>query len=154
MATRHRKGTARFDFSEPGGSLESHILAVPLLDLQPLERGSLYEWWSEDLRTSEIVTVGDGVEEFFGTIRFDDQPQALKRMLRLARRSGVTLTYYPDENATGIPLRLVSVVGAGQDETPIAPDPDRAAFNEWMARCHFRRVDGGDLSTLFQDAEP
>lgn len=152
MATHHRHGTARFEFTPPGGSLEAHLLAAPLLELQPVDRGSRYAWWSEDLSAHEIVTVGDGVEEFLGTVRFENEPQRLKRMLRLALRTGMTLEYYHSENATGIPLKLVAVVGAGQNETPLVEDPDRRAFNEWMARCHFRRVDGGDLSGLFQDS--
>lgn len=151
MATRHYKGSARFEYTPVGGVLTQHRLAAPLLDFEIGEDITVFSWWAEDRRTREVVTVGTGAPEFVASIRFDNQPNALREMLVAAVRDDVTLTYYPDADAPGIPLKVVEVAGAPAGMVRLERDPDRFMFNEWMARVRFRRVDGGDLSDLFTD---
>lgn len=145
MATAHKKGAAKFTYTDPETSDEvTHLLAIPLFELQPIDRGSRYEWWSEDLMERHVVTVGDGVRDIIGTIRMDDEPTKLKRMLRLALRHDLTLTY--SQGGIDYEVKLVAVVGADADEVPLAPDRARAGFGEWEARVHLRAT--GNTVTL------
>jgi hypothetical protein len=137
MATVQLKGDASFTYTPTGGSLTTHNLAIPLWDVQPVNRGARYDWWAEDYGTREVVTVGDGVSDVLATIRLDNQPAALKTMLEAALREDLTLTYTQD--STDYYVRLVAVVGASsQDETPLQPDRDRLGYGEWECRVHLR----------------
>jgi hypothetical protein len=150
MATTRRRGDSSIFYTPPDSAELEHVLAIPLWDIRPVDRQSRYEWWSEEFSTREIVTVGDGVFEIFATIRLDDEPVALKRMLRLALRHDLTLTYR--QNGAEYPMRLVAVVGAnGLDETPLERDRDRHGYGEWECRLHLRRTDGGNLSGIYSD---
>jgi hypothetical protein len=150
MATTHSRGySARILFTPPDEAEETFLLAVPLWDLDPVDAGARYDWWSWNRKHRETVLVGDGVEEMFGSIRFDDQPVLLKRMLRLALRHNLDLNYQKTDGGVVYPLKLVAVVGAtSQDMTPIFRDPQRTAQNAWASRGHFRRIDGGTLDGL------
>lgn len=146
MATTHMKGDASFFFDDPEyGVTMEHRLAIPLHDVQPVDLMRRYEWWSEDLTTRSIVTIGDGVRDVLGTIRMDNQPTQLKRMLRLALREDLTLRY--SYAGVDYDVKLVAVVGAsGLDDVPLAPDRARAGYGEWEVRVHLRAT--GSTTTL------
>lgn len=149
MATQHKYGAARFRFTPPGESEETHLLMILLWDIDPVDRMRRFAWVPVGERDRETVTVGEGVAEIVASIRFDDEPAALKRMLRLALRHDLTLTYQESVAGTEYPVRLMAVVGArDDDETPVTRDPDRTAHQAWMARLHLRRMDGGSLDDL------
>ena len=151
MATAQLKGTARFEYT----SLESsttitHLLAVPLLQVAPVTRRQRFDWWSADLTTREVVTVGDGVAEVFATIRCENDPAGLVAMLRAALDQDVELTYFMAyEDSEGFPVHVVAIVGASGDDIPLEPDPDRFGFGEYLVRVQLRRTDGsGTLDAL------
>ncbi|MFW6031006.1 MAG: hypothetical protein ACOC9T_00315 [Myxococcota bacterium] len=149
MATRHLFGSAAITFTPPGESEETHLLGAKLIELEPMDTGERDDWWSVDRENREVVTVGDGVSELIATIRYDDEPGELKRMLRLALRHNLTLIYEPEIGGTSYPVKLVAVVGAtSSDRTPISPDRDRRRLGEYEARIHVRRIDGGNLDDL------
>lgn len=148
MATEHLRGDAFFEWLA-GSTTTQHLLAIPLHELEPVDLQERHDWWSADNREREIVALGiSHVQEIYGTIRFDNQPVALKAMLRDALLFNTQLTYY--QNSVGYPVHLVAVVGASSmDETPIKPDRDRHGYGEWECRVRLRRIDGGDLDGIF-----
>jgi hypothetical protein len=148
MASAHLKGTARINYTPPGGGDTTHLLAVPLLEIEPVDATTRYEWWSADMRSRSVVTVGGGVYELHATIRMENQPALLKTMLRHALNSDVTLTYRTVGGGTAYPVKLVAVIGAGPGESGVRPDRDRHGFGEWESRVHLRRVDGSTLDGL------
>jgi hypothetical protein len=139
---------ATITYTPPGGAQVVHQLAIPLLQIEPVDRMERHDWWAADLDNREVVTVGAGVYEIMATVRFENEPANLKALLRTALRDDVTLFY--TLGSTIYPLRLVAVLGAsGADETPLAPDRDRYGFGEWECRLHLRRTDGSTLDSLF-----
>lgn len=148
MATAALRGDARISYTPPAGALTTHLLALELSELEPIDGGSRYEWWSEDKTARSVVTVGSGVRELYATIRCDNQPGELKTLFRHALDSDVTLTYRLTAAGTAFECKLVAVVGARQGESGVIPDRDRYGFGEWEARVHLRRVDGGTFDGL------
>lgn len=149
MATRHLFGNARILWTPPGGSQETFLLGAKLIELEPMDRRARWDWWSADMTEREVVVVGSGVRDLVATIRYDDDPDGLKRMLRLALENDLTLTYHETAGGTGFPVRLVAVVGgSGADAVHIIPDRDRWRLGEYEARVHLRRTDGGTLDGL------
>lgn len=139
MATQALKGDARFAY-DPGGGTITHLLALPLMDMQPVDGQPRFEWWSANQRTREIVTIGGGVSELWGTIRMDNQPNELKDMLRAAIHEDVTVTYRETAVGTAFPCKIVTT---DSGEVALTPDPDRGGYGEWQVRVLLRRVDGG-----------
>lgn len=147
MATAALIGSATITYTPPGGAQVVHQLAAPLLQIEPIDREIRHDWWAADLDNREIVTIGTGVYEIRASIRFENEPDELKALLRTAQRSDVTLYYTEGSNI--YPVRLVEVLGAGGDDTPLTPDRDRYGFGEWECRVHLRRTDGSTLDALF-----
>lgn len=134
------RGDARFGYTPEGGSPTTHLLAVPLMELQPANVQAKYEWWSESLTTRELITIGSApVSEVVATIRLDDEPVQLKAMLEEAIFNGVTLTYRETASGTAYPVVLLG------DSAAISPDRDMFGDGRWEARIHMRRIDGGNL---------
>lgn len=149
MATAALRGDARIVYTAPGaGSPTTHLLALQLMDLEPVDAIARHEWWSADMSTRSVLTVGSGVRELYGTIRCDNQPSELKTLLRHALNSDVTLTYRLTAAGTAYTCKLVAVVGAKPGESGVIPDRDRYGFGEWEVRVHLRRVDGGTFDGL------
>lgn len=148
MATGHLLGSARLEYTPPGGSLVTHLLAAPLTEL------------------------GVGVRDLAGTVRYENEPAALMALLDAGLRN-VVITYRESAGGTAYPLLLVDVAGAVLREGyyawwspdglarhvtvvgdgPVATqllrqDRDRLGFGEYETRLHLRRVDGGDLTGL------
>lgn len=151
MATAALRGDAFFQFDLPVDPFGTavHTLANPLAEVRTIDRRRRYDWWAEDLVNREIVFTGAGVTEIMGTIRFEDEPEDLRLMLRLALQYNMTLTYW--QNGDSYPVKLVAVVGATDaDETPLDPDRDRYGYGEWECRVHLRRIDGGTLEGILE----
>jgi hypothetical protein len=148
MATAALKGSATLAYTPPGGTLTTHLLAIPLWEVRQIDRRARYDWWAEDLDTREVVTVGDGVREILATVRFENEPGAFRSLLRDALTYDLTLVY--TESTGTYPCRLVAILGASDaDETPMEPDRDRLGFGEWECRLHLRRTDGGTFDAMF-----
>lgn len=154
MASSQKIGSADFTYQPSGLALQTHLLAVPLL-IRPAHGtrvetlASYYEAWNDDRTIRESFIIGDEVEQFFGIIRFDDEPTSLRSMLRYGRLENVTLNYRPDgASGSSYPLKVVNVGGAEGGRVPIIPDRDRFLHAEWEASVLFRRVDGGSLDGL------
>jgi hypothetical protein len=149
MATSALKGNASIVYDlpiSPFGQV-THQLAAQLLQVRVIDRRARYDWWAEDLMTREVVTVGAGVKEIMASVRFENEPDELRELLRLALQYDVELSYTQD--SVVYPVHLVSVEGANSaDETPLTPDRDRYGFGEWECRVHLRRIDGGSLDGL------
>ncbi len=148
MATSALLGDARIEYTPPSEALVTHLLAVPLIELE----GGQIDLW--------------------GTIRCENQPTNLIDLLENGLMD-VTLTYRLTDSGTAYPVKLVEVVGAILDPSyhawwskdgltrhvvkvgtaPVArkllsPDRDRLGFGEYEARLHLRRTDGDDLEDL------
>src|SRR5688500_4999447 len=148
MATSHLRGDATIIYTPPDDTETVHLLALPFRDIRPIDRGRRHEWWADDLDTREIVTIGDGVSDAWVTIRAENQPVALKRLLRLALRHDLTLTY--TEADAEFPFRLVAVEGASDlDETPLEPDRERHGYGEWECRIHIRALASATLDGIY-----
>lgn len=71
------------------------LLREPLRELRPAHTQSVYVAESLDKQSRQTFTVGEGVDELVGRIRFADDPQGLLDLLK-AGSKGRTLTYLPD----------------------------------------------------------
>jgi hypothetical protein len=152
MATSALKGASSLKYTPNGGTETTHVLAIPLWDVQPIDRGERHDWWAADLSTREVVTVGDGVRDVLATIRLDNEPLSLKTMLRTALREDTTLTYTQD--SVDYTVRIVAIVGAtNSDHVPLQPDRDRLGYGEWEVRIHLRSVDGSLHGIISSESE-
>jgi hypothetical protein len=139
---------ATITYTPPGGAQVVHQLAIPLLQLVPIDRMIRHDWWAADLKNREIVTLGDGVEEVVGVLRFENEPVELKALINTGLRDDTIL--YLTVGSVIYPLRLVAVLDASNaDESVLEPDRDRYGFGEWECRLHLRRTDGSTLDALF-----
>lgn len=147
MAINVLKGDARFEFTPLGGLLTTHLLGMPLQELDVMDTVTKFEWWSASLRTRELITIGDsgvqGARELLATIRADDDPAGLKIMIREALHNGVTLTYR--KTSAGVAFPLVLLGSAAR----VVPDRDLFSQGRYEARVHMRRIDGGNLDGLW-----
>lgn len=152
MSGEALKGSARFEYQSADSSTTiTHLLAVPLLGVAPVQRRQRFEWWSADEANREVVVIGDGCPEVEATIRCESDPAGLRAMLQAALEHDVELTYYLSEaDSDGLPVKVVAILGAGApDAIVLEPDPDRFGFGEYMVRLQLRRTDGsGSLDAL------
>lgn len=149
MASRHLFGAARFRYLAAGGILTELLLAARLIDLEPVDVRTRHEFWPADHIHREIVTLAVPVYDVIGTIRYENEPDRLKAMLRRGLYAGSTLEYQDREDGPWYPTKLVRVIGAtSENEIPILPDRGRFRFGEYECRIHLRRVDGGTLDGL------
>lgn len=145
MASAHRSGSARIEYTPPGASLTTHLLALPLRELEPADEHAAFEWWSADKSSRSVVAVGSGVRDLWATIRADNQPAELKALLRAGLLGNVTMTYRRSATGTAFPFLLVATSTGG---VRLERDRARAAFGEYEVRIHIRRVDGGSFDDL------
>lgn len=129
-------GDAAFTYTDPRNGQEVvHRLNAPLTGLTPRHDQWRSVRTSLDRSVTQVVTIGDGVHELIGRIRYDDLPDALLEMLVHAA-NGVELTYWPSlSGAISYPVRLIpdgNVVG-------ITPDADRWMLGEYEATIVLRR---------------
>lgn len=96
----------------------TYLLRVPLQKVQHGFRQRVYAADSLDYSSREVISVGAGVYELVGRIRYDEDPQTLLDLLK-AGGQGLALTYVPD---TGEEEEYVCDL--------IEPMPDPAALLE------------------------
>lgn len=157
MASASLLGTnAGFKYS-PSGSEVVHRLAYPLLDIDAPEHTTAFEVHMLDGKTRKTVRLvdeGDEVNSIVASIRFENQPEALKMMLRASRLNHTALHYHADlDGAALFTAEVWRVVGEQfPGHIPLQRDPDRYMFQEWMVRVELRRTDGNDFSALIEAA--
>lgn len=125
---------------------QSHELRVPLQQVRPA--GSLWRSVSRsmDRKVREVTTVGRGVEEAVGIIRYDDLPQELNDMIR-AGVQGFPICLIPDDTDMDAAVE-VDLLEPGE-EWALDFDVDQMSFDEHRQAIRVARLDGGSLSTLF-----
>lgn len=154
MASRHFFGDAEIEYDD-GVYSDVVELAVPLTTNAPaggftsIARRRRWFGDSADFSTRQVFVLDAGVDEIVATIRYEDQPDQLRALLR-AGMDGAALIYrpygpYPNLE---IPCLLVEIVGAGPDEDLIKPDRDRWQLGEWETTIRLRAVDGGTFAGI------
>lgn len=148
MASQHLYGDAEIEYDD-GVYTVIHELAVPLTTnalaggFQSTHRRRRWEGWNASLREREVFTLDASVDEVVATIRFEDQPDALRDLLRAGLEQNATFIYRPTgPYGIEIDCLLVEIMGAGPDEIRIMPDRDRATLGEWEATVRLRAVNG------------
>lgn len=125
---------------------QAHELRVPLQQVRA--GGALWTAVARSLdkRVREVVSVGRGVEEAVGVIRYDDLAQELNDMLR-AGVQGFPLCIIPDDTDmdTAVEVDLIEPSG----DWALDFDVDQQAFDEHRQVIRVARLDGGPLSSLF-----
>jgi len=129
-------GDAAFIYTDPRNGQEVvHRLVAPLSGLQPRHDQWRSVRTSLDRSITQVTTIGDGVYELVGRIRYDSMPDALLQMLVFAA-NGLELKYVPDlSRSTSYLARLIpdgNVVG-------LTPDSDRWMLGEYEATVVLRR---------------
>ncbi len=139
------RGTA-LAYDSVAARVQSHQLRVPLQQVQP--GGSLWRSVARSLdrKVREVVTVGAGVEEAIGIIRYDDLATELNDMIR-AGVQGFPLVLIPDDTAMNAAVE-VDLIEPGEDWA-LDFDVDQMAFDEHRQMIRVARLDGGSLSSLF-----
>lgn len=135
MASAAIKGDARFEFTGVTGLTSPFLLAVPLSPLpEPTTARvrSRWAWRSMDDTTRFVVTVDGETARLFATIRFDDQPTRLRRLLQASLDGEITdLVYRTTAAGTQYSVEVESV--GGSDQVEVRPDRQRGGFDEWEA---------------------
>lgn len=147
------KASASLTWTPPGGSETTILLRVPLgvvKEFRPSILRARFDWWAKDYRNRRTVTIGPGVREIVWTLRLDDEPVQLLRMLRDGLEHDVTITYQYEIGGPTFPFRIVEIIGAGKDEVPILPDRHRWGGGDWEVPFRARRTDGGTFDALLQ----
>lgn len=156
MASSHYLGgAADFLYTPLGGTETQFLLAIPLIISPQYEfsatlEARLFELWNADRTAREQFKIGSETDLVQAQVRFDDQPDLLRAMLKEARWSDRTLTYRPaGVGGATYDAQLVQVAGERKvGDVPVEPDPLRWSFGEWMATLLLRRVDGGNFDNL------
>lgn len=150
MATSQIFGDAALRVDPGGANDTTHQLAVPLQRVRPAYRYG-FRGVSEphDLSTRAVVTVG-GAYLVVGSIDYEDEPQSLIDVLKLAW-DGLTLRYIPSQ----------ATAGEFHDTFLIAPEPPaleqtgipfrgddvwQRLFDEHTLDITLQRTDGGKFN--------
>lgn len=142
------RGDAGFTFSTTAGEGRRLGLASPLREIKPQFRQMRFVRDSLDFTARDSVTVGSGVHEFTGRIRYEGDAMALLEMLD-AGADGQTLTYFKSFSDTRFSYTVRLVNAAELLET--APDPDFWHDGRYEGTATFRRTDSPTFSDILSD---
>lgn len=148
MARVILRGDAGFTFTTTGGESRRLELASPLREIRPQFRQTRFVRDSLDLTARESVTVGDGVHEFTGRMRYEGDALALLEMLD-AGADGQTLTYYKSlaDTRFAYTVRLVNAA----ELLEAAPDTDLWFDGRYEVTATFRRTDSPSFTDTLSD---
>jgi hypothetical protein len=95
------------------------LLREPLRELKPAHTQAVYVADSLDRQSRQTFTVGEGVDEFIGTVRYQDDPQGVIDLVK-AGTKGRTVTYVPslsdgDRRYSCLLISPLSPIGLGMD---------------------------------------
>lgn len=136
---------------DPGGANDTtHQLAVPLQQVRPAYRYG-FRGISEphDLSSRGVVTVG-GVYLVVGVIDYEDEPQSLIDILRLAW-DGLTLRYIPSQ-AAATEFHDCFLIAPNPPDLELGGVPFtgdeiwQRLFDEHRLEITLQRTDGGDFN--------
>lgn len=120
-----------------------YLLRVPLQKVVHGTRQRVYVAESLDFTNRETISVGKGVYELVGQVRYDEDPQGLADMIAAGSR-GVTLTLVPDTEALEeFACSLIEPVAM-----PFTPEQevDFRSFMETTTTIRLRRTNGAFFS--------
>lgn len=124
------------------GVTYTYALRVPLQTIRPSKRTRRYVAESIDYTTRQVISIGDGVSEFTGVIRLDEDPGTLLRVLTLAA-DGAEITYYDSRAAVTHRCMLIAPEG---DLIELARDPAFAPqFIEYSIEVRLRKNETGNF---------
>src|SRR6266850_2155167 len=114
------------------------LLREPLREWRPAHTQAAYRAVSLDQTAIQVFTVGVGVDELIGRIRFSDQPQTLLDLIKAGTKLR-TINYFPDLDDTNrtVACYLVSPVSPMQ----LTLDSETGSkFLEQEVEIRFRRT--------------
>lgn len=97
MSNVQFKGSAQFTWTD--GTTKNYLLSRPLDRLRYAVRQTHYTLDSLDFSVRQTYTLGSGVYEVLGDIRYDADSTGLSNLLRAGAR-GLTLTYWPKKTGS------------------------------------------------------
>jgi hypothetical protein len=137
------KQDAAFRWTENGQSYLHYLGAkIRRPTVNPVQQ--VHRWRSADLTTERVISIGSGVQDLSGTLRFDGSPDSLARFVAAGRR-GASLEYFPSLAAPSLSFPCV-LVEAGE----ITTDPDLWFDRRHQVDVRLRRIDGGSWQALLE----
>ena len=136
------EGTACLKYDS--GPVITHNLQQPLRDIEPVDSKTRFRVEALDKITIETITVGAGVKEIWGTLRYESDERGLLDALVFAADGG-TLTYEETCGGTAFPSVLIEPSG---DEVKLILDSQLGQIGEHEIRIRLRRIDAGNYDTL------
>jgi hypothetical protein len=137
------KQDAAFRWTENGQD-HLHYLGAKIRrpTVNPVQQ--VHRWRSADLTTERVISIGAGVQDLSGTLRFDGSPDSLARFVAAGRR-GASLEYFPSLATPSLSFPCV-LVEAGE----ITTDPDLWFDRRHQVDVRLRRIDGGSWQALLE----
>jgi len=137
------KQDAAFRWTESGQDYLHYLGAkIRRPTVNPVQQ--VHRWRSADLTTERVISIGSGVHDLSGTLRFDGSPDSLARFVAAGRR-GASLEYFPSLAAPSLSFPCV-LVEAGE----ITTDPDLWFDRRHQVDVRLRRIDGGSWQALLE----
>jgi hypothetical protein len=139
------KQDAAFRWTENGQD-HLHYLGAKIRrpTVNPVQQ--VHRWRSADLTTERVISIGAGVQDLSGTLRFDGSPDSLARFVAAGRR-GASLEYLPSLSTPSLSFPCV-LVEAGE----ITTDPDLWFDRRHQVDVRLRRIDGGSWRALLEES--
>lgn len=131
-----------------------HLLAVPLMinpawGFRSTRRRRRWEAWNADFTEREVFVLGAAVHEIGAIIRFENQPDDLRELLRAGLEDNVTLHYRPyGPYGVEYDCLLIQAGDGDQDAITLLPDRERFALGEYEVSIVLRTVDGSTFESL------
>jgi hypothetical protein len=144
MATEQLAGSAEIRWVEDGTEVETHLLRVPLQQVRAAGRSRHQVSESIDFTVRNTITLAQ-VYEIIATIRYDDDPIGLVRLLMAGFR-GEILTY---DNGTDV--FDVYMIEPSEEAFEVAMDDNYNIFQEGRMELRLRRTTGEPFTGLFGD---
>lgn len=134
MASANLTGSARFTFTPGSSGLTSpFLLAVPLSplpDFQIEDQRLRFSWRSADRSARAVVVFPTDKSDLFAAVRFDDEPDDLRKLLRLTMDGVIAdLKYHPTSGHAGVDVEVESF---GR----LVPDGSRGGMGEFRTDVH------------------
>jgi hypothetical protein len=137
------KQDAAFRWTENGQDYLHYLGAkIRRPTVNPVQQ--VHRWRSADLTTERVISIGAGVQDLSGTLRFDGSPDSLSRFVAAGRR-GASLEYFPSLATPSLSFPCV-LVEAGE----ITTDPDLWFDRRHQVDVRLRRIDGGSWQALLE----
>lgn len=115
------------------------LLREPLRELMPAHNQSVYVADSLDKQSRQTFTIGEGVDELVGRIRYQDDPQGLLDLIKAGSKQR-TVTYVP--NLADADRRYACVLVSPLSPTAAGMDADRGvSFGELEIDIRLRKTD-------------